>query len=243
MRREGEEPQHTAARTAVPGDRRLFERIELEAAGDGHARGIGAEVDEPARRFLALHAEPIDVREDATKEGPDHPVARVRARRNPAIDQDGLHAALPAESQQVRPDLGLHHDEDARPDDVERAADDHCPVERKIEDGVHVPQAAPGDLLPGHRRRRKEQPQVRIADLEIFGERPRGQRLADRHGMNPNGLLAVDVEGDRQAAEALPEAPDVLLVADRLIDKVRRDDDKDEQRERAIQQIHGARLL
>ena len=177
------------------------------------------------------------------KKGLIMPVPRVGARRNPPVDHDRLHAALPADPQQVRPDLGFHHDEDARPDDVERAANDERPVERKIEHGVHVPQAALRHFLPGHRGRRKEQTQARIAGLEIFGERPRGQRLADRHGMNPDRLFAVDVEGNRQVAEALTEAADVFLVADRLIHEVRRHDDEDEQRQQAVREIHCGQLL
>ena len=228
LRRDAEEPQHALARLAVRRGGRHLERIELQAAGDRHARGIGAEIDQPARRFLALHAEAIDVGEHAPEERPDQPVARIRARRDPAVDHDRLHAALPADPQQVRPDLGLHHDEEARLDDVERAADDERPVEREVEHRVDVLQAAPRHLLPGHRRRRQEQPQARIARLEIRGERPRGQRLADRHGVNPDRLLAVDVEGDRQVAEPLAQAADVLLVADRLVHEVRRDDDEDD---------------
>ena len=104
--------------------------------------------------------------------------------------------------------------------DVERAADDERPVERKIKDRVDVLQAPLCHFLPGHRGRRQKQPETRIAGLEVFGERPRGQGLADRYGMNPDRFLTVDVEGDGQIAQALPEAPDVLLVSDRLIDKV-----------------------
>ena len=154
---------------------RDLERIELQAAGHRHARGIGAEIDQPARRFLALHAEPIDVGEHAPEERADEPVTRIRARRDPAVDHDRLHAALPAHPQQVRPDLGLHHDEDARLDDVERAADDERPVERKIEHRVHVMQAAARHFLPGHGRGGQEQAQARIAGLEVLGEGPRGR--------------------------------------------------------------------
>ena len=70
-RREPEEPQHAFARLAVRDRRRPLERIELEAAGDGHAQGVGAELDQPPRRFLALHAEAIDVGEHAAEERAD----------------------------------------------------------------------------------------------------------------------------------------------------------------------------
>ena len=68
---------------------------------------------------------------------------------------DRLHAALAAEAEQVRPDLGLHHDEEPRPHQIERAPDDEGPVEREIEHAVHVLHTAslptPSILSPGSR--------------------------------------------------------------------------------------------
>ena len=105
-------------------------------------------------------------------------------------------------AQQVRPDLGLHHDEEPRPDDPQRAPDDERPVEREIEDAVDVLQAAARHLLPGHRGRREKEPEARIARLQVGGERARGERFADRHGVDPDRFLAVHVERDRQVARA-----------------------------------------
>ena len=45
VRRDAEEPQHALARLAVRDAARQLERIELQAAGDRHARRIGAEID------------------------------------------------------------------------------------------------------------------------------------------------------------------------------------------------------
>ena len=53
-----------------------LERVELQRAGDRHALARGAEVDDAARRLVALHAEPIDVLQDAAEERADEPVAR-----------------------------------------------------------------------------------------------------------------------------------------------------------------------
>ena len=55
--------------------------------------------------------------------------------------------------------------------------------------------------------------------------------------------LAVDVERDRQIAEPLPQAADVLLVADRLVQEVRRDHGEDEQRQHAVEEIHRGGLI
>ena len=76
--------------------------------------GSAPSVDQPARRLLALHAEAIDVGEHAAEKRPHEAVARIRPRRDAAVDHDGLHAARAADAQQVRPDLGLHHDEQPR---------------------------------------------------------------------------------------------------------------------------------
>ena len=207
------------------GRRRQLERVELQAAGHGHARRVRAEILQPMRRLLALHAEAIDVGQHAAEERADQLVARVRPRRNPAVDDGRLHAALAARAEQVRPDLGLHHDEETRLHQIQRAPDGEHPVERKVEHAVHeMAQARLRHLLPGHRRRREKEPQARIPALEIRGQRARRQRFADRHGVNPDRLLAVEIERDRQVAEPLAQAADVLLVTNRLIEEVRRDE-------------------
>ena len=55
--------------------------------------------------------------------------------------------------------------------------------------------------------------------------------------------LGVDVEGDRQEAQALSQRGDVLLVPDRLVQEVRRHDEEDGQRQQAVGQIHRGGLL
>ena len=179
------------------GRRRQLERIELEAAGHRHAARIGAEIDQAARRFLALHAEAIDVGEHALEKGADQPVARIRARRDPSVDHHRLHGAPAAHAQQVRPDFGLHHDEDARVHQVERAADDEREVEREIKHRVDVLHVAPRDLVSGDRRGRQKEAEARIARLQVGDQRTGGERLTHRHGVNPDRFLAVDVQRNR----------------------------------------------
>ena len=125
-----------------PGRRRRIERVELQAAGHGDARRVGAELDQPARRLLALHAEAIDVAEHAPDERTDDAIARERARRDAAVDQRRLDAAAPALAQQVRPDLGFDHHEEPRLHQIQRAPHGERPVEREIEHGVDVRHAA-----------------------------------------------------------------------------------------------------
>ena len=67
-----------------------------------------------------------------------HPIARIRALREPAVDDRRLDAAAPAFAQQVRPDLGLHHHEEPGPHEIERAAHEDAEVERKVKHRVDV---------------------------------------------------------------------------------------------------------
>ena len=237
-RRQPEVAQHAIAALAVRADAGPVQRIELEAAGDDDAGGIGAERDDPPGRLLALHAEALDVVEDAAEEAAHQRVAGERALRDAAVDEHRGHAALAALAQQHRPDLGLHHHEQPRPDDVQGAADGEAPVEREVEDAVEVGQR-PGHLVAGHRRRRQEQLQARVAGLELADEGARGQRLPHRHGVDPDRLVAVDVERERQVAEALAQAADVLAVAHRLVGQERRGDDQRHHAQHAVQQVHA----
>ena len=84
--------------------------------------GSAPSCDQPPRRFVALHAEPIDVGQHAPEERPDQPVARERSVRDAAVHEHRLDAAAAALAQQVRPDLGLDHHEQPRLDEVQRAA-------------------------------------------------------------------------------------------------------------------------
>ena len=145
VRWNAEEAQHALASAAWR--RRRFQRIELQAAGHRDACGIGAELDEPARRFFPLHAEAIDVREHAPDERPNHPVARKRSIRDPAVDDRRLDPPAATFAQQVRRDLGFDHHEQTRLDDVERAPRGEGPIEREVEHRIHIRHAAPCQLL------------------------------------------------------------------------------------------------
>ena len=111
-------------------------------------------------------------------------------------------------------------------------------VERKVEDLVDVLQAVPRDLLPRHRRRGQEEAVARVALAQLRQQRPRGQHLADRHGVDPDGLLAVEIERDRQVAEPLPQAADVLPVPHRLPGEVRRHDKEERDDQDAVEGVH-----
>ena len=119
--------EHAVA-AAVGGGRDAghVQRVELQAAGHDHLVGIGADLDDPARRLLALHAEAVDVRQHAAEERPRQAVARIRSRRDPAVDEHRADARAVTGPQQVRPDLGLHHDEQPRLHQPQRPVDDEA---------------------------------------------------------------------------------------------------------------------
>ena len=89
----------------------------------------------------------------------------------------------------------------------------------------------------------KKDPQLRIAVAKIADERPRGQRLADRHRVNPDRLVAVEVEADGELSHALGQAADVLPVANRLVEKPRREHHSDEDHDECVERVHDRRMI
>ena len=194
-------------------------------------------------RWNFVHAKPVDVGQHTTEERPNQAVPGIRTRRDSTVDDDRLDAELPAQAENVRPDLSLHHDEHTRAHQGERAPDDERPIEGEVEDGVGVRETAARDLLARDRRCRDKKSEPRIPGLQIRGEGPGGQRLADRDRMNPDRLFAIDVECNREKSEALAEAADVFLIPNRLIQKVGRHDDKEREREDAVDGVHEADIV
>ena len=215
-----------------------IERIEFQAAGDDDVCRIRADVDDPPRRLFRLHAEPVDVAEHSSEKGTRDLVARVRPRRDAAVDHHRRDAHPFALPEQVRPDLGFHHHEQPRLHQPQRAPDDEREIEGKIKHRIDILHVAARDLLPRHRRRREKDPQRWISPPQIGNQRADGHRLADGHGVDPDRVFAVEIERHRQIAHPLAEAADVLLVPDRLIRQIRRYDHAQKQDEQAIEDVH-----
>ena len=203
----------------------------------------GADLDEAAGRLLRLHTEAVDVGEHVAEEAARQPVARERPRRQPAVDHRGPDAAGPAFAQQVRPDLGLHHQEQPRLDQVERPAH-HQGRGRRGSRTRHrrrarcaAPAAAP--TSSSSRRRGAARDGARAAPAMS------GRAVSsspDRHGVDPDRRLGVDVERHRQVAEPLWQAGDVLAVAQRLIEEPRRHDHREEDDEGGVEGVHLLRV-
>jgi hypothetical protein len=153
-----------------------------------------------------------------------------------------LDAGLVAGAQQVRPDLGLHHDEEPRPHQREGAAHDEGEIERKVEHLVDVLEIVAGDLLAGHGRRGQEQAQLRVPLAELGQQRARGQHFADRDGVNPDRFVGVEVERNRQVTHPLREAADVFAVTHRLVHERRRHHGKERHDEHAVEYVHDVRI-
>jgi hypothetical protein len=235
IERHAEKAQHPLG--PALGNRRALQRVELEAAGNDDLRGVHAKGGEPPRRLFALHAEAADVGEHAPE--PRHqPVASERPRRDAPVDHHRGHAPLAALAQQVRPDLGFDHQEQPRAHHAQRAPHREHPVEGEVEGAVHVGHALARELLPREGGGGEKQAQLRIALAQFGKHRPGRQHLAHRHRVHPDGVLAVEIERHRQVSQPLAQAPDVLVVPERLVHEVRGAGHQREQREDAIEEIH-----
>jgi hypothetical protein len=223
----------------VRADAGPVERIELQAPGDDDFFARGAEIDDPARGFLALHAEAIDVGQHAAEQRAHEAIARIRARRDAAVGEHGGDAAGAAGAQQVRPNLRLHHHEQARFDDVERAVDGEGPVVRKIEDAVDVGQLL-RHRLSGHRGGGEIDLQRGKPLFEVGEQRARGERFPDRDGVNPDGRFAVDVECQWQVAETLADAANVFAMPHCLKNQVGRRDQQEDEAQQTVERVHWA---
>ena len=234
-----EEAQHAIAALSVRTDAGPVERIELQAAGDDDLLARGAEIDDAARGFFALHAEAIDVGQHAAEQRAHEAIARIRAAGDAAVGEHRGDAARAAGAQQVRPDLRLHHHEQARFDDVERARDGDGPVERKVEHAIDVGQLL-RDLLARHRGGGEINLQRGKPLFEVGEQRARGERLSDRDRVNPDGGFAVDIERERQVAETLADAANVLAMPHRLKNQVRRRNQQEDEAEQTVERVHWA---
>ena len=151
---------------------------------------------------------------------------------------DRLHVAPAALAQQIRPDLALHQDEQPRPHAIQYPPDDASEIDGEIEHGVGIPQVPLRQLLSRARRRRDEEAKPGIAGLQLVGQRPRCEHLADRDRVNPNRRLAIEVERNRERAETLAEAAGIFLPPQGLIEEPRRAGDECQREHSAVESEH-----
>ena len=56
--------------------------------------------------------------------------------------------------------------------------------------------------------------------------------------MHPDRFVTIEVERNRKVAEPLSDAPDVLVVPQRLVKEVRRGQHEDDARQEAVKEVH-----
>jgi len=114
-------------------------------------------------------------------------------------------------------------------------------VERKEKHSVDVLQPGPRDLLAAQRGRRDEDAEARIPLPQLGNERAGGQRFADRHRVDPDRVVPVQIEADRQVAHPLRQVADVLVVAERLVRKPRGQDHGQHDDQQRVKGVHQGR--
>ena len=75
--------------------------------------------------------------------------------------------------------------------------------------------------------------------MQLGDQWPRAQHFAHGHGMHPDRLVTIQIERQREIPEPLPDAADILVVAQRLVEKVRRRRHEHDERDDAVEEIHG----
>ena len=88
-------------------------------------------------------------------------------------------------------------------DQPQRAAHGKREIERKVEHLVDVLQVAARDLLARHGGGREKIVENWQFQLQIGDQRAHRERFAHGDGVNPDGVVAVKVERDRQVSQAL----------------------------------------
>ena len=99
-------------------------------------------------------------------------------------------------------------------------------------------QPRPRHLLAAQRRRGQKDAQARIPLAQLRQEGARGQHLAHRDGMDPDRLVAVDVEADRQVAHPLRQVADVFSIPKRLIREPRRQHHREDDDGERVENVH-----
>ncbi len=226
-----------ATRAAFGGDllqRIGHPRVVLEVAGFDHPIGRRAQRHEAPRIRMRLRAHGAHRRERATHDRREHLVAAQRSRREPRIEHVQRHAGVAAAEQQVRPQLGLHHQRGMRPEMRDEAAH----RARQVIGQVDVLDALAPERLharrAGRRDRGDEQAQVGPALEQRVDQRHRGIHFADGHRMQPQHALRARWA---EARIALAPALEVGRLAEAAPDQVVDRDGREHVQHRGI---HGA---
>ena len=161
---------------------------DVELRAPGHVDDLPRRPDrrDPACVLAALHRDCRDSVQLGPEQSAEPQVARRGSFRQPNVGHDHRYAAGAAMCQQVRPDLGLHDDCDARFDPVEESLDPSGEVEREVAMDDSAAKRL-GDLVgAGRGRRRDDDRLVGMISPDRLDDRQGGLDLADRHRVEPH---------------------------------------------------------
>ena len=199
-------------------------RTVLGGAGDFHAVGGRAEVEQAVAVAFGLHAEPADARKQVAREGAELAVALVGVGGDAAVDHDGRDAALSGEADPVGPDFVFDEHDGGRPDAVERARHDAGDVHGEVERDVGRGEPLEGEGVSGGGVAGEDEADGGIEAAEFVHEGERDGEFADADGLDPDGAAGGVEEGGDVAAvarEALEEAAPVAAAPHHAKEEVR----------------------
>jgi hypothetical protein len=195
---------HPALRRAAP--RCIDAEVELHVADRQGARGIGADGNESPGIVGALRRH-RDAREHAAEKRTETPVARHRAQRQPGVRQNRRNTPAPARVEQIRPQLRLHDDDDARARARDQSPHGARRVVRQIPHGDRIAEQCQGARTAGGRRRGQHDGQFGMAGAKRADERGRRRDLTQGHRVQHEGCRRADGPEAETLAQGLPVAP------------------------------------
>src|SRR3990170_4333176 len=215
--------------------------IELQVAGNDHRVRPRPDLPYPRGVRLGLHAEQIDVRKDLLEKYPEFQIIFVRVRRYPAIDDCRGDAAFFQVPEEIGPEFRFGNEHDDRIDAVDDPAHDPGVIERKVEDRVRFRHPLARREIAGDRHGGKDQAPARIFLFQLPDHRVRGHDLSHGHRVHPDRPGTPDhlLHALAHTAELLRNAPPVFRDRDELEQNDRQQKDCREDKQYAVNDIHG----
>ena len=204
--------------------------VELRVARDSHELLRCAEAHDVLRIDRRLHREELDRPDHVAQQAVQVLVLLDALVTDAAVDHHDRHVDLARRAQEVRPELRLDRQEDARADAPQHVAPQPRQVEREVDDRIGILDDAVGHLVAARRDDRDEDGALRELLAELLDERTRRDDLADRGRMNPDAVLLLHLVESvfGEEAQALPDAFDKAFLTHRADHEHRDDQDHDD---------------
>ena len=211
--------------------------VEFRVARDRHELLRCTEAHDVLRIDWRLHREELDRPDHVAQQAVQMLVLLDALVADAAVDHHDRHVDLARRAQEVRPELRLDRQEDARPDAAQHVAGKPRQVEWEVDDGVGILDDAVGHLVAARRDDRDEDRALRELPAELLDQRARRDDLADGSRVHPDAVLLLHlVEGMLgEEAQALPDAFDKAFLTHRADHEHRDDQDHDDDARYIIQ--------